>query len=121
MSNVQDPCVKYVRDWNRADKAIACHHLSGHERAQREADRDRAAPSSIAPSGARAAIARRSVITSASKDLPCRSLPPIDKSDCRCSNVIAPARARVLCCAKRPAPGKLSGRAVNSKSSRPMS
>lgn len=59
MNNAQDPCVKYRRDWNRADKAIACRHLSMADRVMREADRDRledllftGRPESLADAGA---------------------------------------------------------------------
>lgn len=42
MSNAQDLCVKYRRDWNRADKAISCRHLNEAERAMSERVRDSA-------------------------------------------------------------------------------
>ncbi len=38
---MNDPCVKYVRDWNRAEKAIACRHLSKANQAMNERARDR--------------------------------------------------------------------------------
>lgn len=42
MNNTQDLCVKYRRDWNRADKSIACRHLSKADRAMNERVRDNA-------------------------------------------------------------------------------
>jgi hypothetical protein len=40
MNNVQDLCVKYVRDWNRIDKMIGCRHLSMADQAVNECVRD---------------------------------------------------------------------------------